>query len=143
MRYLPCTLVGWILCASAISAEEKSDSAGGYEDNSRWYGKVAEISETQPLQPVTTLLGLLFGALAVVVKARIAGDLWPDPITEPEETEEQPQERDKRRKTVRPGCALEDHRPSGQVRTLGQVLKDLRLDTDAALATSLQPHNGP
>jgi hypothetical protein len=70
---------------------------GGYEDNSRWYGKVTEIYETQPLAPVTTLLGLLFGVLAVAVKVRVATDLWPEPEPGAEEAGE-------RRAAPRPGC---------------------------------------
>jgi hypothetical protein len=53
---------------------------GAYEDNSRWYGKVAEVYETQPLAPATTLLGLLFGVLAVAVKVRIVSELRPGPV---------------------------------------------------------------
>jgi hypothetical protein len=70
---------------------------GGYEDNSRWYGKVTEIYETQPLAPVTTLLGLLFGVLAIAVKVRVATDLWPEPEPDQEEADE-------RRAAPRPGC---------------------------------------
>ncbi len=44
---------------------------GGYEDNCRWYGKLAEALHTSTLPFVETLLSLLFGAFAVAVKITI------------------------------------------------------------------------
>jgi hypothetical protein len=53
---------------------------GGYDDTCRWYGKVAEIYETPPLAPITTLLEIVFAVLAVAAKLRIARDLRPQPV---------------------------------------------------------------
>jgi hypothetical protein len=75
---------------------------GGYENNSRWYAKVAEIYETQPLAPVTTLVDLLFGLLAIAVKVRIAGALWPVPVFDTREDESEAVEG--RPGAPRPGC---------------------------------------
>lgn len=44
---------------------------GGYEDNCRWYGKLAEVFHNSKLPLVDTLLTLLFGAMAVAVKIAI------------------------------------------------------------------------
>jgi len=43
----------------------------GYEDDCRWYGKLAEVFRTAKLPLVETLLGLLFGAFGVGIKVRI------------------------------------------------------------------------
>jgi len=50
---------------------------GGYEDECRWYGKLAEASHTAKLPFVETLLTLLFGALAVALKLAIVQRLQP------------------------------------------------------------------
>ena len=44
---------------------------GGYEDNCRWYGKLAETFRTSKLPLVETLLDLLFGTMAVAIKIAI------------------------------------------------------------------------
>jgi hypothetical protein len=44
---------------------------GGYEDDCRWYGKLADVFHTSKLPLVETLLGLLFGAMAVAIKIAI------------------------------------------------------------------------
>lgn len=45
---------------------------GGYEAGSRWYEQVAKTAQSETLPPVVTLLGLLFGVVAVAVKLTIA-----------------------------------------------------------------------
>jgi hypothetical protein len=44
---------------------------GGYEDGCRWYGKLVDVYKTSKLPFVETLLGLLFGAMAVAVKIAV------------------------------------------------------------------------
>ncbi len=44
---------------------------GGYESDCRWYGKLLESYQTSKLPFVDTLLGLLFGAMAVAIKIAI------------------------------------------------------------------------
>ena len=48
---------------------------GGYADDCRWYGKLAEVYGTAKLPLVETLLGLVFGVFAVGIKVRIVQDL--------------------------------------------------------------------
>jgi hypothetical protein len=79
---------------------------GGYEDNSRWYGKVAEVYETQPLALATTLLGLLFGVLAVAVKVRLVSDLRPGPVPVFGAAEAEPEGAGEEPAAARPGCAV-------------------------------------
>jgi hypothetical protein len=89
-------LLGWVTFLSATVTTSKAPGnfattektnwsvnafwTGGYEDETRWYGKVADVYETQKLQPVSTLLGIAFAILAIAIKARIVRDLRP-PIT--------------------------------------------------------------
>lgn len=51
---------------------------GGYEDDCRWYGKLAEALHTAKLPFVDTLLSLLFGAFAVAIKIAIVQRLRPE-----------------------------------------------------------------
>lgn len=51
---------------------------GGYEDDCRWYGKLAEACHTAKLPFMGTLLTLLFGALAVAIKVAIVQRLQPE-----------------------------------------------------------------
>src|SRR5262249_29884163 len=53
---------------------------GGYENGCRWYAKLMEALAAPTWAPVATALGLLFGALAVVIKLHIAARL---PVTAP------------------------------------------------------------
>jgi hypothetical protein len=54
---------------------------GGYEDTCRWHGDLMKAVEVEPLPLVNTLLGLVFGVLAVVIKLRVAGELYePMPV---------------------------------------------------------------
>jgi hypothetical protein len=50
---------------------------GGYEDECRWYGKLAEATHTVKLPFVESLLTLLFGAFAVAIKLAIVQRLQP------------------------------------------------------------------
>ena len=50
---------------------------GGYEDDCRWYGKLAEVCHSSKLPLVETLLTLLFGTLAVAIKVAIVQRLPP------------------------------------------------------------------
>jgi hypothetical protein len=56
---------------------------GGYEDECRWYGKLAEAMRVPKLPLVETLLTLLFGVLAVAIKLAIIQRLQPaaPPVT--------------------------------------------------------------
>jgi len=69
---------------------------GGYEDDCRWYGKLAEALHTSKLPFVETLLSLLFGAFAMAIKIAIVQRLQPEapPVIPP----------------VAPGGASEDER---------------------------------
>ena len=51
---------------------------GGYEDECRWYGKLAEALHTSKLPFVETLLSLLFGAFAVAIKIAIVQRWQPE-----------------------------------------------------------------
>ena len=50
---------------------------GGYDNDCRWYGKLAEMLHTSKLPFVETLLSLLFGAFAVAIKIAIIQRLQP------------------------------------------------------------------
>jgi len=52
---------------------------GGYEDDCKWYGKLAEAVKTVRLPLVDTVLILLFGAFAVAIKLAIVQRLQPAP----------------------------------------------------------------
>jgi hypothetical protein len=51
---------------------------GGYEDDCRWYGKLAEALHIPTLPFVKTLLSLLFGSFAVAIKIAIVQRLQPE-----------------------------------------------------------------
>jgi hypothetical protein len=51
---------------------------GGYEDDCRWYAKLAEAGHTLKLPFVETFLSLLFGAVVVAVKLAIVQRLQPE-----------------------------------------------------------------
>ena len=51
---------------------------GGYEDDCRWYDKLAEACHRPKLPVVETLLSLLFGAFAVAIKVAIVQRLPPE-----------------------------------------------------------------
>jgi hypothetical protein len=53
---------------------------GGYENSSRWHTKLMAAVETEPLPLVEFLLGGVFGILAIVIKLRIATDLYGPPM---------------------------------------------------------------
>jgi hypothetical protein len=53
---------------------------GGYENGCRWYAKLMEALAAPTWAPVASALGLLFGALALVIKLHIAARL---PVTAP------------------------------------------------------------
>ena len=53
---------------------------GGYEDECRWYGKLAEVNRTTRMPLVTTLLTLLFGAMAVAMKIAIVQRMQKEPV---------------------------------------------------------------
>ncbi|HKB02160.1 MAG TPA: hypothetical protein VKD90_08070 [Gemmataceae bacterium] len=54
---------------------------GGYEDTCRWHGELMKAVEAQPLPLVNTLLGLMFGVLAVAIKLRVVAELYePMPV---------------------------------------------------------------
>ncbi|MEW6157964.1 MAG: hypothetical protein AB1813_11060 [Verrucomicrobiota bacterium] len=56
---------------------------GGYEHECRWYDKIVEHFKTSPLPWINTLLALVLGALAIVIKIAIIQRLIPEsPITE-------------------------------------------------------------
>jgi hypothetical protein len=59
---------------------------GGYEDECRWYGKMAEVYRTTRMPLVTTLLTLLFGAMAVAVKLSIVQRMQKEPAIAETET---------------------------------------------------------
>ncbi|HEV3444163.1 MAG TPA: hypothetical protein VG099_05935 [Gemmataceae bacterium] len=48
---------------------------GSYENECRWYGKLMDAVEAPPLQVLSTVLGLVFGVLAVAIKLRISEDV--------------------------------------------------------------------
>jgi len=48
---------------------------GGYENNCRWYAKLMETVEAEPLPLISSLLGMLFAVLAIAVKLRIVAAL--------------------------------------------------------------------
>ncbi|MCZ6795336.1 MAG: hypothetical protein O7J95_17155, partial [Planctomycetota bacterium] len=55
---------------------------GGYENECRWYGKLMEALKTSPVALISTLLGIVFGVLAIAVKLTVVGELqrtgaWP------------------------------------------------------------------
>ena len=50
---------------------------GGYEDECRWYGKLAEVMRTPKLPLVDTLLTLLFGWFAIAIKLAVVQRLQP------------------------------------------------------------------
>jgi hypothetical protein len=49
---------------------------GGYESDCRWHDDLMKVIEAEPLPLVTTLLGLLFAVLAIVVKFRIVAGIY-------------------------------------------------------------------
>jgi hypothetical protein len=51
---------------------------GGYEDDCRWYGKLAEVAHVATLPFAQTLLMLLFGAFAVAIKLAVIQRLQPE-----------------------------------------------------------------
>jgi hypothetical protein len=54
---------------------------GGYEDTCRWDAELMKAFEAEPLPLVTTLLGLLFALLAILVKLQIVAGIYePTPI---------------------------------------------------------------
>ncbi|HEX5218897.1 MAG TPA: hypothetical protein VFZ59_04970 [Verrucomicrobiae bacterium] len=50
---------------------------GGYEDECRWYGKLAEVMHAPKLPLANTLLTLLFGGFAIAIKLAIVQRLQP------------------------------------------------------------------
>jgi hypothetical protein len=50
---------------------------GGYENDSRWHTAVMGAADAPRLAPVSTLLALLYGVLAIAVKLKIARGLYP------------------------------------------------------------------
>jgi len=48
---------------------------GGYENECRWYAKLMETVEVEPVQLIDSLLGILFLILAIARKLKIAGEL--------------------------------------------------------------------
>jgi hypothetical protein len=80
-------LMGWVTflhvsysssAGGRFSSQTKTDWGvnafwtGGYEGGCRWYAQLARTTEAPQLLPVATLLGLLFGAVAVAVKLTVA-----------------------------------------------------------------------
>ena len=59
---------------------------GGYEDECRWYGKLVEVYRTTKMPLITTLLTLLFGAMAVAVKLAIVQRMQKEPVVAASET---------------------------------------------------------
>ncbi|MGO8691506.1 MAG: hypothetical protein ACLQLG_17935 [Thermoguttaceae bacterium] len=57
---------------------------GGYEDECHWYTELMKTVETEPLPLATSLLGILFAVLAIVVKLEITAGLF-SPAAVPEE----------------------------------------------------------
>jgi hypothetical protein len=85
-------LLGWVTYLSVSYTEAKPGSVtthnksnwsvnafwtGGYEDESRWYGKLLEVLDAPPLAVISTALGLVFGVLALGVKLAIVAQLQP------------------------------------------------------------------
>jgi hypothetical protein len=103
---LQMALLGWLTYFSvtistrtptgAIATNAKSSWhvngfwTGGYEDDCRWHTDLMNIMEVEPLPLVTTLLGLVFGILAVGVKLKIVVDLYPVGMERWEETRDRP-----------------------------------------------------
>jgi hypothetical protein len=54
---------------------------GGYENDCRWHTALMSAVEAPKLAPVSTLLALLFGILAIGVKLRIVSGVLPPPVT--------------------------------------------------------------
>ena len=50
---------------------------GGYESSCRWYGKLCEVLQVSQVSSLSTILGLLFGVLAIVVKLHIVATTVP------------------------------------------------------------------
>jgi hypothetical protein len=44
---------------------------GGYEEGCRWYGEAMKLADSATLPPLVTLLGLMFGVVAVAVKLTV------------------------------------------------------------------------
>lgn len=49
---------------------------GGYEDECRWYSDLMKVAEAKKLPLVETLLGLMFGILAIIVKIKVATEVY-------------------------------------------------------------------
>lgn len=52
---------------------------GGYTDNCKWHESLMKALESEPLGLVERLLTLLFAVLAIAIKVKIIGDLYPPP----------------------------------------------------------------
>jgi hypothetical protein len=65
------------------STQEKTDFSingfwtGGYENECRWYTKLAAAGETEPLPLAEFLLGAIFAVLAIVIKLAITAQVYP------------------------------------------------------------------
>ena len=84
-------LLGWIVFLVVSYTDETPGSyhmyqktdfsinafwTGGYENDCHWFTKLMEVVDTEPLPLATSLLGILFAVLAIVVKLEITAGLY-------------------------------------------------------------------
>ena len=126
---LQMVLLGWVTLLyvsytgsprpGSYTTNTKSDVSvngfwtGGYENSCRWHTKLMTVVETEPMPLVEFLLGLLFAVLAVVVKLRIAADLYSPAIATADPSQDLASDRPR---FLRPYAAAEDTLANG-VRT--------------------------